>query len=129
MACSQRGYVFTWFFAFIMLRDFLYLFKLQLFLSVKPFQQFIRTIIKHKYHLNGDCTRINHSNQGRRGYMPAKWTADLLGEMHLAGVTAKQLAAEVGWNPKYLSVVLNGHKEPKGAEQKLNEALERLKSK
>lgn len=58
--------------------------------------------------------------------MPAKWTADLLGEMHLAGVTAKQLAAEVGWNPKYLSVVLNGHKEPKGAEQKLNEALGRL---
>lgn len=51
--------------------------------------------------------------------MPAKWTADLLGKMHLAGVTAKQLAAEVGWNPKYLSVVLNGHKEPKGAEEKL----------
>lgn len=58
--------------------------------------------------------------------MPAKWTADLLGEMHLAGVTAKQLAAEVGRNPKYLSVVLNGHKEPKGAEKKLNEALGRL---
>ena len=58
--------------------------------------------------------------------MPAKWTADLLGEMHLAGVTAKQLAAEVGWNAKYLSVVLNGHKEPKGAEEKLRAALERL---
>lgn len=58
--------------------------------------------------------------------MPAKWTADLLGEMHLAGVTAKQLAAEVGWNPKYLSVVLNGHKEPKGAEEKLKAALGRL---
>lgn len=55
-------------------------------------------------------------------------TADLLGEMHLAGVTAKQLAAEVGWNPKYLSVVLNGHKEPKGAEEKLNAALGRLVS-
>lgn len=62
----------------------------------------------------------------RRNFMPAKWTADLLGEMHLAGVTAKQLAAEVGWNPKYLSVVLNGHKEPKGAEDKLKAALERL---
>lgn len=63
-----------------------------------------------------------------RDYMPAKWTADLLGEMHMAGVTAKQLAAEVGWNPKYLSVVLNGHKEPKGAEDKLNAALVRLTS-
>ena len=47
--------------------------------------------------------------------MPAQWTAEVIGKMHLAGVTAKQLAAEVGWNPKYLSVVLNGHKEPKGA--------------
>lgn len=60
--------------------------------------------------------------------MPAKWTADLLGEMHLAGVTAKQLAAEVGWNPKYLSVVLNGHREPKDAEKKLNAAFRRLLS-
>ncbi len=60
--------------------------------------------------------------------MPAKWTANLLGKMHLAGVTAKQLAAEVGWNPKYLSVVINGHKEPKGAEEKLNAALGRLVS-
>lgn len=60
--------------------------------------------------------------------MAAKWAADLLGEMHLAGVTAKQLAAEVGWNPKYLSVVLNGHKEPKGAEEKLKSALGRLVS-
>ena len=58
--------------------------------------------------------------------MPAKWTGDLLGEMHVAGITAKQLAAEVGWHPKYLSVVLNGHKNPKGAEQKLNDALGRL---
>ena len=61
--------------------------------------------------------------------MPEKWTADLLGEMHLAGVTAKQLAAEVGWNSKYLSVVLNGHKNPKGAEEKLKSALDRLKNK
>lgn len=58
--------------------------------------------------------------------MPAQWTAALIGKMHLAGVTAKQLAAAVGWNPKYLSVVLNGHKEPKGAEQKLKAALDAL---
>lgn len=58
--------------------------------------------------------------------MPAKWTAELLGEMHLAGVTAKQLAAEVGWNDKYLSVVMNGHREPKGAEAALKSAFQRL---
>lgn len=61
--------------------------------------------------------------------MPAKWTGDLVREMHLAGVTAKQLAAEAGWHDKYLSAIMNGHREPKGAEQTLRAALERLKSK
>lgn len=58
--------------------------------------------------------------------MPAQWTAELLGEMHLAGVTAKRLAAEAGWHEKYLSAVLNGHREPKNAEQTLRAALSRL---
>lgn len=61
--------------------------------------------------------------------MPAQWTANLLGEMHLAGVTAKQLAAEAGWHEKYLSAVLNGHREPKNAEQTLRAALDRLTEK
>ena len=60
--------------------------------------------------------------------MPAKWTAEIVGEMHLAGVSAKQLAAEADWHPKYLSAVLNGHKEPKTAEAHLREALARLKA-
>ena len=59
--------------------------------------------------------------------MPAQWTAMIIGEMHLNNVTAKQLAQEVGWHPKYLSQVLNGHKEPKGAEEKLKAALESIK--
>lgn len=58
--------------------------------------------------------------------MPAEWTASLIGEMHLKGVTAKRLAEEVGWHEKYLSAVLNGHREPKDAEKKLREALNRL---
>ena len=58
--------------------------------------------------------------------MPAKWTAELIGEMHLAGVTAQRLAAEAGWHPKYLSAVMNGHREPKGAEHTLRQALRRI---
>lgn len=58
--------------------------------------------------------------------MPAQWTGELISSMHLAGITAKQLAAEVGWHEKYLSVVLNGHREPKKAEEKLKAAFERL---
>ena len=58
--------------------------------------------------------------------MPAQWTADLIGRMHLHGITAKQLADNVGWNPKYLSTVLNGHRNPKNAELILNKALDEL---
>lgn len=58
--------------------------------------------------------------------MPAQWTGNLVGRMHNAGVTAKQLAAELGKNQKYVSGVLNGHYSPKKAEQEFNEAFERI---
>lgn len=58
--------------------------------------------------------------------MPAQWTGELISKMHLAEVTAKELAKEVGWDPRYLSTVLNGHREPKKAEEKLRAALEHL---
>lgn len=60
--------------------------------------------------------------------MPAQWTANIIGEMHLNKITAKQLAAEAGWHEKYLSAVLNGHREPKNAEETLKAALERIKA-
>lgn len=60
--------------------------------------------------------------------MPAQWTGELIGEMHLKGVTAKELAAEAGWHPKYLSAVLNGHRAPKKAEVTLSTALNRILS-
>ena len=61
--------------------------------------------------------------------MPAQWTADIIGEIHIKRITAKRLAEEVGWNPKYLSQVLNGHKTPKDAEAKLRAALKRIECK
>ncbi|WP_462385218.1 helix-turn-helix domain-containing protein [Intestinibacillus massiliensis] len=58
--------------------------------------------------------------------MPAQWTAEVIGEMHLNGITAKMLATKIGWHEKYLSAVLNGHREPKGAEVTCKEALQGL---
>lgn len=55
--------------------------------------------------------------------MPAQWTGELVGKMHNAGVTGKELAAQLGKNPKYISQVLNGHYEPKKAEREFNAAL------
>ena len=58
--------------------------------------------------------------------MPAQWTGVVVGKIHNNQLTAKELAKEIGWNDKYLSQVLNSEKPPKGAEQKVNEALDRI---
>ena len=58
--------------------------------------------------------------------MPEQWTAQLVGELHLRRLTARKLANEIGWSEKYLSAVLNGHRTPKGARERLEAALVRL---
>lgn len=58
--------------------------------------------------------------------MPAQWTADLISEMHLKSITKKQLAFEAGYTAEYVSMLLNGHRQPKNAEQTLRLALARL---
>lgn len=58
--------------------------------------------------------------------MPAQWTGNLVGRMHNAGISKKEFAAFMGKNEKYLSQVLNGHREPKRAEQEYNAALDEL---
>lgn len=60
--------------------------------------------------------------------MPAQWTADLIGKMHLNGITKKQLAERMGITPEYVSMVLNGHREPEGAEARFMNALYTLVS-
>ena len=58
--------------------------------------------------------------------MPAQWTAAIIGQLHLNGITAKELAAEAGLHPKYLSRVLNSLVEPKGTKEKITAALDRI---
>ena len=55
--------------------------------------------------------------------MPEAWTGDLIGRMHNAGVTYDDLAAEIGCGKSYLSMVLNGKRNPKGATERLNAAF------
>lgn len=56
--------------------------------------------------------------------MPAQWTAEVIGEMHLKKITKKELARELGVTPEYVSMVLNGHREPEGAENRFRAAVE-----
>ena len=58
--------------------------------------------------------------------MPAQWTGEILGKMHLHGVNQKQLAAKLGFHPKYVSMVLNGKREAANHEKRFNEALDEI---
>ena len=58
--------------------------------------------------------------------MPAQWTGELIGKMHTMKIKHKDLALKLGYHEKYVSQVLNGHTEPKGAEQRFNQALNEL---
>ena len=58
--------------------------------------------------------------------MPAQWTANLIGNMHLNGFSKKQLAEQMGVTPEYVSMVLNGHRAPEGAQERFEKALKNL---
>ena len=58
--------------------------------------------------------------------MPAQWTADIIGQMHINKATGKALAEKLGYTPEYVSAVLNGKREPKNAEQIFRRGLDEL---
>lgn len=58
--------------------------------------------------------------------MPAQWTGDLVGQMHKHKISKSQLAEHMGLSREYVSMVLNGHRDPAGAEQKFRTALAEL---
>lgn len=58
--------------------------------------------------------------------MKDKWTGDAAAIMHVHEISALALAEELGWNPKYLSTVLNCKRRPKNAENLVMDALNRI---
>lgn len=58
--------------------------------------------------------------------LPKKWTGNLVGLMHDEKVTCTELAIELNVTNRYVSMVLNGHREPAGAEEKFTAALDRI---
>lgn len=58
--------------------------------------------------------------------MPKDWTGDLVGLMHTHRITNKMLANHMGLTDRYVSMVLNGHREPPDAEQRFRAALDEL---
>lgn len=58
--------------------------------------------------------------------MNLDWTAEVVGRMHMAAITGKQLADETGLTNSYLSAVLHHKKGNAATQQRIMDALERL---
>lgn len=58
--------------------------------------------------------------------MLAQWTGEVVGKMHIYGITSKELARYLGYHEKYVSAVLNGKRSPEGAETGFKTALDEL---
>lgn len=58
--------------------------------------------------------------------MPKEWTGILVGLMHNNRISFAQLAEELGVTNRYVSMVLNGHREPPGAEERFKAAVQRI---
>lgn len=55
--------------------------------------------------------------------MLAQWIGDLVGQMHKHKISKTQLADHLGVTREYVSMVLNGHREPAGVEDRFQKAV------
>ena len=56
--------------------------------------------------------------------MPETWTGRLVGKMHNAGVTQRELADELGCSRGYVTMVLNSYRKPAGAKERFEQAFQ-----
>ena len=54
------------------------------------------------------------------------WIADVVGLMHIHGITQITLAEHMGVTNDYISMILRGKKKPDGVEQRIRHALEEI---
>ena len=58
--------------------------------------------------------------------MREEWTGDLIGRMHNAEVSMTELAQEMNVKKPYVSMILNGHRSPKGGRERLEAAFNNI---
>lgn len=58
--------------------------------------------------------------------MKANWTGDLIGKMHVHEVTYDELAEELGVCKSYVSMILNGKRNPHDAKERFQAALDNI---
>ena len=55
-----------------------------------------------------------------------KWTGHLVGKMHNNSISNLDLAAKMDLDPKYVGMVLNGKRTPKGARERFEAAVDEI---
>lgn len=55
--------------------------------------------------------------------MPKEWTGYLVGLMHCYKISQIELSEKLGVTNRYVSMVLNGHRNPPGAEVRFQKAV------
>lgn len=58
--------------------------------------------------------------------MISEWTGTQVGRMHLHRITRAMLAEKLQFTESYVSMVLNGKRNPAGAEKMFTEAIDEL---
>ena len=61
--------------------------------------------------------------------MLAQWIGDVVGQMHSNKISKTQLADHMGVSREYVSMILNGHRCPTGAEARVRTAVSELSAK
>lgn len=52
-----------------------------------------------------------------------EWTGDIVKALHINQISQNELADELGYTFQYTSMILNGKRQPAGAQAKFEEAL------
>ncbi len=58
--------------------------------------------------------------------MPEKWTGEVIAIMHVNRITYDVLAKKLGVTKGYISQILNGYRNPSGAENRFRAAVDEL---
>ena len=58
--------------------------------------------------------------------MLAQWIGDFVGRMHRHRIPITQISQEMEVTREYVSMILNGHREPAGISDRMNAALDRI---
>lgn len=58
--------------------------------------------------------------------MPPAWTGEIIKQMHLSRISRRDLAAVLDVAPEYVTMVLNGKRQPKDAQAQFEAALEKI---